>query len=107
MSDRRLQKQILYNGQKYYVVVTVIPGGSNALYRYRVDLRNDEYRIIGQRTQSSNDLLNLVELVKWAVKDMPKETFLFSNVLAEQAKEFERWDGFISENIEEEGIEND
>lgn len=107
MSDMHFQKKIFYNGQKFHVEVTVILGGSNALYRYRVDLRDDEYRIIGQRTKSSNDLLDLVELVKWAVKDMPKETFLFSNVLAEQAKEFECWDGFISENIEAEGIKNE
>lgn len=98
MSNKCFQKQINFNGRKYLVRVQVDPGGKNDLYRYRVDLRDDEYHVIGQRTKGSNELLDLVELVKWAVKDMPIEAFLISNVFEEQAKEFERWDGIISDN---------
>lgn len=95
MSKKCFQKQISFNGRKYLVSIQVDQGGKNDLYRYRVDLRDDEYHIIGQRTKGSNELLDLVELVKWAVKDMPVETFVTNDALKVQAKNFEEWDGRI------------
>ncbi|MBS6954259.1 MAG: hypothetical protein KH230_13655 [Enterocloster asparagiformis] len=90
-----LDKEISLTGQKFLARVEIFSTVAlNDLYTYHVTLLRADGKIIGQRSRSSNDLLNLPLLVKWAIRDMSSELRI-SEALAAKIEQFEKWDGRI------------